>query len=238
MKPSSRRLNSQMGMPLALLPIFLMALLASTLSSLAADSTNVHVAMIFDDGPFPDHAPKLLKLFADEKVHVTFGSVASCVETNAALCKKLLAGGHEMANHSYSHKHPKDLDDATLESEIVGAQKIIIDKTGFTPKWYWPPFLESDDRVRATAAKAHIEVYQPKHLVVSMDYDRSVGADEIRRKATTNVIDGAVILFHEWRDETYEQLPAILAELRRQHCVFVTFSEMADYLKTNAAKAQ
>jgi FtsZ-interacting cell division protein YlmF len=66
-------------------------------------------------------------------------------------------------------------------------------------------------------------------VIVSQDYDRSVNAAEIKRRATTNLKDGSVILFHEWRDETYEQLPAILAELRKQRCVFLNFTELAAY---------
>jgi len=45
-------------------------------------------------------------------------------------------------------------------------------------------------------------------VVVSEDYDRSVSAEEIKRKASTNVKGGSVILFREWRVETYEQMPA------------------------------
>jgi peptidoglycan/xylan/chitin deacetylase (PgdA/CDA1 family) len=216
--------------------LLLMAILLVPMCVTAAESNVIHVAMIFDDGPFPDHAPKLVALFEKEKVHVTFGFVASNVETNPAIAKAVLAAGHEIANHSISHRHPKDLDDATLDNEIGGAQKIIATATGTTPKFYWPPFVERDARVFAAAAKAHVEVYVPKKLVVSMDYDRSVGADEIRRKATTGVEDGTTILCHEWRDETLEQLPAIIAELRRQGCVFVTFSEMAAYLNSTKSR--
>ena len=200
--------------------------------AVAGDSnTNVvHVALVFDDGPFPEHAPKLLALFAKEGIHVTFSSVATNVELHPDTARAVLAAGHEIVNHSYAHHHPKDLDDAALEHEIVGAQKVIAATTGFAPKWYWPPYLESDERVRATAARAQIQVYAPKHLVVSEDYDQTVNADEIQRKATSNVVDGTVILFHEWREETFERMPAILAELRRQHCVFLTFSELAAYL--------
>jgi peptidoglycan/xylan/chitin deacetylase (PgdA/CDA1 family) len=216
--------------------LILSVFLLTPMCAMAAGSNAVHVALIFDDGPFPAHAPKLLALFEKEKVHVTFGSVASNVQSNAATAKAVLAAGHEIANHSISHRHPKDLDDATLDNEIGGAQKIIADATGYTPKFYWPPFVERDARVFAAAAKAHVEVYVPKKLVVSMDYDRSVGADEIRRKATTGVEDGTVILCHEWRDETLEQLPAIIAELRRQGCVFVTFTEMAAYLGVRQPK--
>lgn len=218
-------------MKLCVLPIFCM-LLVPPLPVIADETNAVHVAMIFDDGPFPEHAPKLLEYFAREKIHVTFGSVATKVEENPGTAKALLAAGHEIANHSYTHQHPKDLDDAKLDHEIVDAQKTITEKTGKAPRWFWPPFLETDDRVRKAAGKAHIEVFVPRHLVVSGDYDQQVDAAAIRQRATTDVVDGTVILFHEWRDETLEQMPAILAELRKQHCVFVTFSEMADYLKT------
>lgn len=213
-------------MKLSLLGI-LIALMLTNMSAVANGSNVVHVALVFDDGPFPEHTPKLLALFAKEKVHVSFSFVATNVQAHPDVAKSVLSGGHEINNHSYSHRHPKDSDDATLEQEIVGAQKIITEATDFSPKWYWPPFLETDDRVCATAAKAGIEVYSLKQVVVSQDYDRKVGAEEIKRKATTNVKDGSVILFHEWRDETLEQLPAILAELRRQGCVFMTFSELA-----------
>jgi peptidoglycan/xylan/chitin deacetylase (PgdA/CDA1 family) len=208
------------------------------LSVNADESKTVRVALVFDDGPFPDHAPKLLELFAKEKVRVTFSLVASNVQAQPGTAKSIAAAGHEIANHSYAHRHPKELDDAALEQEIAGAQKIIATTTGFTPKWYWPPFLESDDRVRAMAAKAQIEVYSLKQVVVSEDYNRSVSGDEIKRKATTRVTDGSVILFHEWRHETYEQLPAILAELRKQGCVFLTFSELATSVRGKSPPAK
>jgi peptidoglycan/xylan/chitin deacetylase (PgdA/CDA1 family) len=210
-------------------PIIALLLMTLTRSGMA-QSNVVHVALIFDDGPVPADAGKLLTLFQQEKIRVTFGTTAKNVEAHPAIAKAILAAGHEIANHSYSHQHPKDLDDATLEREIVGAQKIIETTTGTAPKWFWPPFLETDDRVKAMAVKAGIEVYTPHHLVVSEDYNRSVGADEIKRKATTNVKDGTVILFHEWRKETFEQMPAIIAELRRQNCVFDTFSELRAYV--------
>jgi len=212
-------------------PFYICAILVlfSSMHLGAVETNVIHVALVFDDGPFPEHTPKLLALFATEKIHVSFSVVASNVVAHAETAKAIAAAGHELNNHSYSHRHAKDCTDAELEHEIGGAQKLIADATDVTPKWYWPPFLEVDDRIRAAAAKAKLEVYSLKQVVVSQDYDRSVGAAEIKRKATTNVKDGSVILFHEWRTETYEQLPAILSELRRQGCVFLTFSELADY---------
>ena len=217
--------------PLLATALFLFASLAY-----AADTRPLHVAMIFDDGPDPVQTPKLLAIFAEEQVHVTFGTVGQKAEASPALLKTVLAGGHEVANHSFAHKQPKSISDAELENDILGGQKAITQAAGTAPVWYWPPFISIDDRVRADVAKAGIAIYMPKKLVVSGDYMSEVDAAELLRRATTGVEDGAVILFHEWRPETAEQLKAVIAELRKQGCVFLTFSEMAKYLAKQDAR--
>lgn len=204
-------------------PFVAMALVCGLASAFAAPTKRV--ALVFDDGPKPADAEPLLALLAKEKVRVTFSLVGDRVDENPAVAKAIAAGGHEIANHSQTHAHPRDLSDAALDREVGAAQEKITSAVGVAPKWYWPPFVEVDDRVRAAVAQAKLAVFTPRHLVVSMDYDRNMPATEILRRATTDVRDGSVILFHEWRRETREQLPAILAELRRQGFEFVTFSE-------------
>src|ERR1041385_569649 len=135
--------------------LLLIVVLFGPLCAFGDGSNAIHLALVFDDGPFPDHAPKLLELFAKEKVHVTFSLVASNVLAHPETAKAIAQAGQEIANHSYSHLQPKQCDDATLEHEVVDAQKIIAAQSGFTPKWYWCPFLESDPRLAAMAAKAH-----------------------------------------------------------------------------------
>lgn len=210
-------------------PILLLGVLGLALGAAAAEPAK-RVALVVDDGPKPADAVPLLALLTREKVSVTFSLVGDRVIENPALAQAILGAGHEIANHSQTHAHPKDLDEAALNREVARAQQKITAATGRAPRWYWPPFLETDDRVRAAVARAGLAIYIPQHLVVSMDYDLTVPAAEIYRRATTDVRDGSVILFHEWRKETREQLPAILAELRRQGCVFLTFSQLSDAL--------
>lgn len=205
--------------------LFFLGALASVGVAMAAPAKRV--ALVFDDGPVPANAEPLLAVLAAEKVHVTFSLVGDRVAENPAMAKTIALAGHEIANHSQTHAHPRDLSDAALDREVTDAQRRITDAAGVAPKWYWPPFIEIDDRVRAVVARTGLALYDTSRLVVSKDYDRAVGAAEILRLATTGVQDGSVILFHEWREETRQQLPAILAELRRQGCAFLTFSELA-----------
>lgn len=209
-----------------------LATLALCLGSLAAaDTKPMHVAMIFDDGPEPTQTPKILAVLAEEQVHVTFGTLAKNAEAHPALVQSVVAAGHELANHSYTHQQPQGLSDSALEHEIVDAAEAIRRSSGFAPKWYWPPFIAYDDRQPALAAKAGLQVSRPKKVVSSGDYMQQVSAEEIFQRATTDLADGCVILFHEWRPETAAQLKRIITELKRQGCTFLTFSEMAEYQK-------
>lgn len=209
-----------------------LAVLALLFGSLAAAETKpMHVAMIFDDGPDATQTPKLLAILAEEKVHVTFGTLAKNAEANPSLIQSVVAAGHELANHSYTHQQPKTLSDDALKHEMVDASTAIQKASGFTPKWYWPPFIAYDDRQAALAAEAGMKVAHPTKVVVSGDYMQQLSADEIYKRATTGVEDGCVILFHEWRPETVAQLKAIITELKRQGCAFLTFSEMGEYQK-------
>jgi peptidoglycan/xylan/chitin deacetylase (PgdA/CDA1 family) len=205
-----------------------LALLGVALAGFVSAETTAakRVALIFDDGPKPADAEPLLALLRKEAVKVTFALVGDRVNENPATAKAIVAAGHELANHSQRHLPPGSVDDAALAKEVAEAQQAIAKAAGVSPRWYWPPFLAIDERVRAAVAKAGITLYEPKHLVSSQDWDKTVLAAEIFQRATTDVRDGTVILFHEWRVETREQLPAILAELRKQGCEFLTFGAL------------
>lgn len=208
--------------------IFLSLLL---ITSTCGANTMKHVALIFDDGPTPTLNSQYLKFFKQAAITVTFAQVAQHVIDYTDCSKATLVAGHEIVNHSYNHQHPVDLSDDELKKEIGGAQRVFIENLNYTPKWYWAPFLEIDDRVIAETKKANVPVYQRHHLVVSHDYNTSVSAKEIHTFATTGVQDGSIILFHEWREETLSQLPNIINTLIKQGCVFMTLSELNAYVE-------
>lgn len=212
-------------MKLDFLLVPLLFLLGSVVA-LGAPGT-VRVALIFDDGPHAEQTPKLLQVFAEENIHVTFGTIGRNAAAQPALLKRVVAAGHEVTNHSFSHKHPKGLAAEAVEAEVRDGQQQTTAAAGTAPTWYWPPYIAIDDNVRAAVAKAGLKIYTPKKLVASGDYMNDVDAAELLRRATTGIEDGTVILFHEWRPETAAQMPAIIAALRQQGCIFLTFSELA-----------
>lgn len=190
----------------------------------------MHIALLIDDGPTPDQLEKFLELFKREQIHATFSFVAKNVETHPQPAKTAIAAGHEIANHSYEHLHPASLDQKTLDHEVIAALDVLEAKAGVRPAWYWPPFVEITPDLEKTVAKTTMKIFRPAHLVSSSDWDTSVSADQLRKNALTDVKEGTTILFHEWRKETLEQMPAILAELKKQGAVFLTISELHNHI--------
>ena len=61
------------------------------------------VALTFDDGPHPETTGPLLELLRRRQVKACFFQVGRLVEANPELTARVLAEGHELGNHSYSH---------------------------------------------------------------------------------------------------------------------------------------
>ncbi len=194
----------------------------------AAPATK-RVALVFDDGPVPEQCLQFLELFAREGVHATFSHEGRFVAAHPDLARKVAEAGHEIINHSYTHPHLKDLEVAAIAHEVTETQDAIQAAIDRRPRWFWAPFLEWNDAMAAALATTdvkHFPISQVR-LVSSDDWNQATDAAGILQKATTGIEDRTVILCHEWRAETLAQLPAILAELRRQGCTFLTFSELA-----------
>jgi peptidoglycan/xylan/chitin deacetylase (PgdA/CDA1 family) len=214
-----------------LLPMTLSILCTVGAAVARADSTppSKRVALVFDDGPVPEQAAPFIALFAREGVKATFSHEGRFVAARPDLARAVLEAGHEIANHSYTHPHFKDMTVDAIAKELRDTQAALREATGREPVWVWTPFLEWNDTIAAAVASAglrHFPLSQVK-LVSSDDWNTKTDAAGILKNATTGIEDRTIILCHEWRAETLAQLPAILAELRKQGCTFLTFSELA-----------
>jgi peptidoglycan/xylan/chitin deacetylase (PgdA/CDA1 family) len=187
-----------------------------------------YVAMIFDDGPVAEQTDAMLKVLADHKVRVSFAYVGRNVVRYPELAKRAAAAGHELINHSYTHPHLTQLDDAAVKKEIADTQDAIASAVGHKPAWFWAPYGDWNSRVESAVRAAGLEHFPAQRFTVisTDDWNREVPAAEIRRRATAGLGAKTVIICHEWREETLAELPAILAEYKRQGVELVTFSDL------------
>lgn len=75
---------------------------------------------------------------------------------NWTTLKKMAANGHEISNHSWSHKNMKTLSDKELIQEIEMADNVILEKIGQKPVTFAYPYNSFDERVHNAVFKDHI----------------------------------------------------------------------------------
>jgi peptidoglycan/xylan/chitin deacetylase (PgdA/CDA1 family) len=189
-----------------------------------------YVALTFDDGPDDVMVPKLLELFAKENAKATFFVLGKNVLKFPAIAKQIVAQGHELGNHSNTHANlPKcDSVDAVRE-EIVTNQKIITDTTGITPVTFRAPYLAHDDKVWTVLDELKLPSINASKY--TDDWDKNKPAEHILEKALENTKAGDIIIFHSWRQETYDVMPQVIKTLKARGLEMVTVKQLLEAQK-------
>jgi peptidoglycan/xylan/chitin deacetylase (PgdA/CDA1 family) len=68
------------------------------------DTREREVWLTFDDGPDPEETPRVLALLAQHRAHATFFLIGRIAEKSPGLVREILAAGHTIANHTYTHQ--------------------------------------------------------------------------------------------------------------------------------------
>ena len=63
------------------------------------------VYLTFDDGPDALHTPQVLSILDKYGIKATFFVIGTSIEKNPGLLREIVARGHAIGNHTYSHKY-------------------------------------------------------------------------------------------------------------------------------------
>jgi peptidoglycan/xylan/chitin deacetylase (PgdA/CDA1 family) len=181
------------------------------------------VALTFDGGP-SEPTPRLLDLLKKEKVHATFflqgkGHTAKYPET----VRRMAAEGHEIANHTWTHKNLTELDEDGIRAEIQPVQDGIEQITGHRPTLMRPPEGRTNDKV--SKVMKEMGLAQILWSVTAKDY-RTTDSALIRERVLSKTEQDGIILLHERYKGTIPAVPGILATLRERGYTVVTVSEL------------
>lgn len=152
-----------------------------------------YVALTFDDGPHPHSTPALLAALAAERAPATFFLWGEHVKQHADQARALRAAGMGIGNHSYTHPHLTRLDREEVERELAETQKAIAAAVGRPPVFFRPPYGDTDERLRASAA-----LHGLTEVLWTVDTCDWAGASTAQIvEAAAQVQPGGVILMHD-----------------------------------------
>ncbi|MGB1130646.1 MAG: polysaccharide deacetylase family protein [Haloferula sp.] len=183
-----------------------------------------YVAMTFDDGPHPRNTPRLLDILRDRNIKATFYVIGRNVDLYPALTRRIVAEGHEIGNHTYTHGNLTKMSDAKVREEMIKGRNSIVKAAGVQPRTMRPPYGALLQRQRSMI---HAEFGYPTIMwsVDPRDWQRP-GPSVVTSRILSGTTPGAIILAHDLHAPTVDAMPATLDGLLRKGYKFVTVSQL------------
>ncbi|MFG2000746.1 polysaccharide deacetylase family protein [Spirillospora sp. NPDC048911] len=187
------------------------------------DCTKVKcVALTFDDGPGP-YTARLLDMLAERKARATFFVVGTNADAHPELLRREAAGGHEIGNHTQSHRDLSRLPAMQVNSDIQRTDEIVRAATGRAPTLLRPPYGATNATVAGVARSLGMpQILWNVDTRDWHDHDARIVAD----RAVSNARPGAIILMHDIHRTSVEAVPRILERLRDKGYTFAAVSEL------------
>src|SRR5262249_49670895 len=100
------------------------------------------IAITFDDGPNKLFTPKILDILAEKQVRATFFMLGRQAEAEPEVVAEVLAAGHVVGNHTYSHPDAREGQDGQFwREEVEHAERAIQQATGKPTAFFRMPYL-------------------------------------------------------------------------------------------------
>lgn len=182
------------------------------------------VAITFDDGPHPRNTPRLLDMLAERNIKATFYVIGRSVDMHPGVLRRTVAEGHEIGNHSHTHRLMTRLGVEEVREEMQRCEDAIGKAAGVRPRTMRPPYggLRQGQR-----ELVHSEFGYPTIMwsVDPLDWQRP-GPSVVARRLISGASPGGILLAHDLHAQTVDAMPQTLDGLLRQGYKFVTVSQL------------
>ncbi|MGL9689228.1 MAG: polysaccharide deacetylase family protein [Wolbachia sp.] len=189
------------------------------------NNTDKFVALTFDDGPSNNRVNDIINVLESYKAKVTFFLLGERINKKTSeIVKRIYNAGHELGNHSWSHRKLTSLSSEEQLQELERTSTVIKNATEKDVKWFRPPYGCYDDNLIENTNR--LNIYSILWTVDSLDWQGDKPEILVER-VISNVHNGAIILFHDHdnKSNTVKALPQIIEILKRLGYGPVTLSE-------------
>ncbi len=198
------------------------------------------VALTFDDGPDSDYTPRILDILKAKHATATFFVVGESAIVLPGVLNRIVAEGHELGNHSYTHPNLALVSPRGTKLELNATQRLIEAYTGRGVRLFRAPYFGDAEPTTADELGPALIAQNDGYMNVGLHVDpgdwKRPGVDEIVRRTLAQVAAGSpersanVILLHDGggdRGQTVAALPAIIDGLRAHGYRIVPLGSLA-----------
>jgi peptidoglycan/xylan/chitin deacetylase (PgdA/CDA1 family) len=195
------------------------------LLSTKVPSASDTIYLSFDDGPHPEHTPRVLDLLRRHDAHASFFMVGRAAEAHPAIVRRAVDEGHLIGNHSYSHPRFTLIPLAEQLDEIARADRILAEFDGNARHRFRPPS-------GALPVSLMLHCWRSRRCIAywsydTLDYRREPKDRIVERLRTIPPVEGDVLLMHDDDHRIVEVLEEMLPEWRAAGFKMRTLPEQA-----------
>ncbi|HWB07555.1 MAG TPA: polysaccharide deacetylase family protein [Verrucomicrobiales bacterium] len=182
------------------------------------------IAMTFDDGPAAQNTPRLLDMLTARGIKATFFTVGQNAQRYPQIIRRIVADGHELANHTWTHPWLSKMRDEAVRSELQRSRDALVSISGAEPRMYRPPY----GAITARQKEWIMNEFGYPTIFWSVDCgdSRTKNPAAIRSRILTDTCPGAIILVHDLHSWSVDAMPGTLDGLMAKGFRFVTMSQL------------
>jgi peptidoglycan-N-acetylglucosamine deacetylase len=186
------------------------------------------IALTFDDGPTVEGTAEILSILKDENIKASFFLIGADMEKHPESVKQIIAAGHEIGNHSYTHERMFFKTPSFIQHEIDDTDRLIREagytgeihfRSPFGKKFFLLPYYLSKRGKKNIMWDVEPETYP----------EIDGNAEKITDYVLTHTKSGSIILLHIMypsRKESMKSVRGVIKGLKEQGFEFKTVSEL------------
>lgn len=164
--------------------------------------------LTFDDGPHPEWTPRILDVLASHSARATFFTIGKEVQQNGPLVRRIIAEGHALGSHTFTHPRPQSLSIEQFQQEMERTHRVLEDVTGDPVHLYRPPYGK-------VTARQFLNLWNAGRRIAlwnrdPRDYAAADSTELVRRFHGSTLQAGDVVLLHDNQPVTADGLDRCL----------------------------
>jgi peptidoglycan/xylan/chitin deacetylase (PgdA/CDA1 family) len=191
------------------------------------------LALTLDAGADAAPVPAMLKTLREHNVKLTFFLTGTWIKDNPDLARQIVADGHEIANHSFTHPDFRNLSDAAFRKELDDTEALLQETTGASSRpLFRPPYGAYDARVlQLVESQGYLPIYWTLDSLDSVGEPKTPDFlfERVTSKLAPDKLRGAIILAHCGSQPTADALPRILDRFAELGLEVKKVSEVLEY---------
>jgi peptidoglycan/xylan/chitin deacetylase (PgdA/CDA1 family) len=179
------------------------------------------VVLTFDDGPWPGTTGRVLDALRRECVKATFFLLGRNAVAHPELARRVLAEGHTVAHHSFSHPllghMPLAAAEAEMERGFAAVDGALYGRAGrapVTPFFRFPSFASNPALLQRLKRRGIVvfgaDVWASDWNPMSPSQQLHLVLERLEESS------GGIVLFHDTKAQTAAMLPAFLRALKNR----------------------